>query len=381
MTTIATLGAGLIASCHVNNQLGTYIVWLLVGAGPMMSLRKAIGVSDRRRLRGLCSGADVGDLGGIAMAHAPFSLRVISFTTYLGTTFKLGAPNPAHPGGLPRYVSTASCLRPIRSDGPRQAIFGGSVIAFGTIIVFDNWIWPDRGEAILMESLGASVVRAHSHLLEASNYYLDRRNAPRPPLPPPTSDLPGHMDLLNRSVAEGVSAYRQAILLAAITRVARINLEVERMIFVARPNLPGQVRAMVRPELQATVDAIATVLDEMAHELPTHIIVGADQPPSAARARARSAMDALAARILQVRPTYIRTASPAEVENFAAFTDSLAVLTGYIDHHLDAPPPPPDAAPAKSAPPRIDPHSGSRRRPLCAQGRRLRGARLCDRHR
>jgi hypothetical protein len=41
LTTIGTLGAGLIASCHVNNQLGTYLVWLLVGAGPMMSVRKA----------------------------------------------------------------------------------------------------------------------------------------------------------------------------------------------------------------------------------------------------------------------------------------------------------------------------------------------------
>ena len=41
MTTIATIGAGLVASCHVNNELGTYIVWLLVGAGPMMSLDKA----------------------------------------------------------------------------------------------------------------------------------------------------------------------------------------------------------------------------------------------------------------------------------------------------------------------------------------------------
>jgi hypothetical protein len=41
MTTIATLGAGLVASCHVTNELGTYIVWLLVGAGPMMSFRKA----------------------------------------------------------------------------------------------------------------------------------------------------------------------------------------------------------------------------------------------------------------------------------------------------------------------------------------------------
>jgi hypothetical protein len=41
LTTIATIGAGLVASCHVNNQLGTYIVWLLVGAGPMMSARRA----------------------------------------------------------------------------------------------------------------------------------------------------------------------------------------------------------------------------------------------------------------------------------------------------------------------------------------------------
>jgi hypothetical protein len=41
LTTIATIGAGLVPSCHVNNELGTYIVWLLVGAGPMMSARKA----------------------------------------------------------------------------------------------------------------------------------------------------------------------------------------------------------------------------------------------------------------------------------------------------------------------------------------------------
>ena len=37
LTTIATIGAGLVDICHVNNQLGTYIVWLLVGAGPYCS--------------------------------------------------------------------------------------------------------------------------------------------------------------------------------------------------------------------------------------------------------------------------------------------------------------------------------------------------------
>ncbi len=259
-------------------------------------------------------------------------------------------------------------------------IFGGSVIAFGTIVLFDNWIWPDRGEEILLESLGASVARDRSRLLEAANFYLDRRGAP-PPLPPPTSDLPAHMDLLNRAAAEGVSAHRQAILLAAVTRVARIGLEVDRLIFTARQNVPGQVRAMVRPELQATVDAIATVLDEIAHELPTHVAVGVDQTPPASRTRARSMLDALTARILQVRPTYIRTASPAELENFAAFTDSLTVLTGHIERLLDEPPPPTAATPAKSARAAVDQRSGSRGRPLCAQGRRLHRDRICDRHR
>jgi hypothetical protein len=350
MTTIATLGAGLIASCHVNNQLGTYIVWLLVGAGPMMSLRKGVAFLIAEAFAVSASVLMSGILVESPWLLLPFLFAVISFSTYLGTTFKLGAPI---------LLIQVVCLDtfynvvfvPDQIGWAAGGIFGGSVIAFGTILLFDNWIWPDRGEEILLESLGASVERAHSRLLEASNYYLYRREAPRPPLPPPTSDLPAHMDYLNRSVAEGASEHRQAILLAAITRVARINLEVDRMILIARQNVPRQVREMVRPELQASVDAIATVLDEIAHEMATQIVVGADQTPPPSRIRARSALDALTARVAQVRPTYILTASPADIENFGAFTDTLAVLTGYIDHVLDAPPLPPAATPAKGAAP------------------------------
>ena len=163
------------------------------------------------------------------------------------------------------------------------------------------------------------------------------------------------MDLLNRAIAEGVSVHRQAILLAAITRIARIGLEVDRLIFTARQNVPGEVRAMLRPEIQSTVDAIATVLDEIAHELPTYVPVGVDHTPPASRLRARSTLDALTARILQVRPTYIGKVSSAELENFAAFTDSLAVLTGHIERLLDEPPQPPAATPANIAAPRFLP--------------------------
>jgi uncharacterized membrane protein YccC len=351
MTTIATIGAGLITSCHVNNQLGTYIVWLLVGAGPMMAPRKAVAFLIAEAFALSASVLMAGILVEAPWLLLPFLFAVISLTTYVGTTYKLGAA---------LLLIQVVCLdtfynvvfAPDEIGWAAGGIFGGSVIAFGTIVLFDNWLWPDRAEELLLESLGASTARDRSQLLAAAHYYLDREDTPRPPLPPPTSDLPAHMDLLNRAVAEGVSAHRGAILLAAITRVARIGLEADRLIQMARQNVPGQVRAMVRPEIQATVDAIATVLDEIAHELPTHVAVGSDKTPPASRTRARSAMDALSARVAQVRPVYIRTSSPAELENFADFTDSLAALTREIEHLLDEPPQPPVAAPANGAVPR-----------------------------
>ena len=49
-------------------------------------------------------------------------------------------------------------------------------------------------------------------------------------------------------------------------------------------------------------------------------------------------MDALRARIILLRPQYIVHSSPAEIENLATFTDSLATLTGHIERLLDEPP-------------------------------------------
>jgi hypothetical protein len=97
------------------------------------------------------------------------------------------------------------------------------------------------------------------------------------------------------------------------------------------------------------VEAIGAVLDEIARELPTQIAVGVDQPPSASRIRARSAMESLSTRVIQIRPAHIGAASFAEVENFATFKDSLAGLTGHIERLLDEPPQPPAEAPANSA--------------------------------
>ena len=278
----------------------------------------------------------------------PFLFAVISLTTYIGTTFKLGA-------GL--LLIQVVCIdtfysvvfAPDEIGWAAAGIFGGSVIAFGTLVLFDNWLWPDLGEELLLESLGTSVARDRSRLLAAANYYFDRQHTPRPPLPPPTSDLPSHMNLLNRAAAEGVSAHRQAILLAAITRVARIGLEVDRLTLMARQNVPGQVRAMVRPEIQATVEAIATVFDEMARELPTHVAVGSDktpQPREPARDRqwtlsvlasSRSDQCIYASRV--PRSSRISQTSPIRWLHF----------TREIEHLLDEPPQPPATASSNNA--------------------------------
>jgi hypothetical protein len=237
------------------------------------------------------------------------------------------------------------------------ASFDGSAIAFGVMVLFDNWLWPDRGEPILMESLGASVARAPSQLLGASDFFLAGENVPRPPLPPPTSDLPAHMALLGQVATEGASEHRRAILLAAITAVARISLEVDRLITTAREVLPRGIRTMVRGEIRAAVNAIAAAFEEISHELPARIAVGADEQPPALRARLHLAMETLAARVVQVRPACIGQASTAEIEYFAAFIDSLAVLARHIERLPDEPPRPSTADPANSAVPRLTDHA------------------------
>ena len=97
---------------------------------------------------------------------------------------------------------------------------------------------------------------------------------------------------------------------------------------------------MVPGEIQAAVNAIAAALDEISHKLPAHIAVGADEQAPATRTHLRLAMDSLAARLIEIRPAYIGNTSPAEIENFAEFIDSLAVLTRLIERPLDEPPRP-----------------------------------------
>ena len=348
---IVTIAVGLDASCHVNTQLGAVIVWLLAGAGPMMSIRNALAWQIAVMVALVTTLVTARAFAETPWLMLPFVFVWISFSTYIGTTRKLGV------GVL---VIQIVCLitfygvvfGPVEIGWNAAASFDGSAIAFGVLVLFDNWLWPDPGEPILIESLVACVARTRSQLLAASSFFLAGESEPRPPLPAPTSDLPAHMALVDQAVAEGASEHRQAILLAAITLAARLSLEVDRLITTARENLPREIRTMVRGEVQMAVDAIAVALDEISRRLPARIAVGADEQAPDTRTRVRLVMDNLAARVVEIRPAYIGKASSEEITNFAEFIDSLAVLARHLERPLDEPPGPPTTVPSKSVVPR-----------------------------
>jgi uncharacterized membrane protein YccC len=352
ISTIVTIAIGLDASCHVNSKLDAVIVWLLAGAGPMMSMRKALAWQIAVMLALITSVVMARAFAETPWLMLPFVFVWISFSTYVGATRKLGVGMILiQIVCLITFYDVVFGLQEIGWNA--AASFDASAIAFGVIVLFDNWLWPDPGEPILMESLGASVARARSQLLEASNFFLAGESVSRPPLPAPTSDLPAHMALLDRAVAEGASDYRRAILLAAITRAARISLEADRLITTARENLPRAIRTMVPGEIQTAVNAIAAALDEISDKLPARIAEGADEQAPATRSHLRLAMDALAARVIEIRPAYIGKASPVEIENFAEFIDSLALLARLIERPLDEPPRPSTTDPSNSPVPRL----------------------------
>ena len=101
---------------------------------------------------------------------------------------------------------------------------------------------------------------------------------------------------------------------------------------------------MVRPEIQATVDAIAEVSTRSPSKFG-RTSCWPEQTPPASRTHARAMLDTSCSHH-PGQSTYIRKAGSAELENFADFTDSLAALTGHIERLLDEPPPPPVEAPA-----------------------------------
>src|SRR5438105_15143993 len=103
LTLIATLGVGLIAICHVNSELGSYIVWLVVAAGPMMPVRSAATILVAEGTMLVSSVVMARALAETPWLMLPLIFAFMAASTFITTTRKLGAA-----GLLIQVVSLAS---------------------------------------------------------------------------------------------------------------------------------------------------------------------------------------------------------------------------------------------------------------------------------
>ena len=337
MATIGTVGAGVMAACHIQSVLGTYIIWTLVGsAGPMMGFGEAFAFTIAAGALMALSVPLAGILAETPWLLLPFLGGTITLMSYTVTTRRFGSP------GLVLKVVVIDTFYnvvfyPHTFAETTASTFGGTALAFGILALFDTWIWPNPAEVMLLESLAISLEKTRARLASAAEAYLDPRGDRLSPNAPPLSDMAKHLDLLERCRKEGATPFRSAVLLATIYRAERLHNEVDRMVIIVREKVPRELRAMMRQQLTDAIAAIAAAIDELAREIPREIPIGPELPPLPVSARVKPAMDALDAATLAARPAYIVRCPADEVINYGAFNASLIRLADLIGRRLDHP--------------------------------------------
>jgi uncharacterized membrane protein YccC len=338
MATIGTVGAGLMASLHVPTVLGPYIVWVLV-ATPTAMVAPVTAVAYVAILAGVISLSVpiAGLLAETPWLMLPAIAAVIGILTYVGALRPIGAL------GLIVRVAILNIFYGVIFDPGEfgwsaSALFAGCTVAYLLITSFDTVLWPDPAEAILIESLGNSLRRSAARIQVAHRNYF----APTPDRKPVplVSDLPARLEMLNRAAAEGVGENRRSVMLAAITREARLHIEIDRMMQDAIAPVPRALRMEFRAEFDRVIDALVRSVEELAESVEQRMRTANVEPPPSAEALVKPAIDALEARIIAERPNYVQRTGANEVANMAAYGTSLIAIANLIEHPLDAPPDP-----------------------------------------
>ncbi len=338
MATVGAAGAGVMAACHVHSTLGAYIVWTLVGSGAaMMGFGPALGYTIAAGVLMALSVPIAGMLSETPWLMLPFVGAAIALMSYVVTTRRFGS------AGLVLKVVVLDTFynvvfHPHDFASMTASTFGGTALAFGTVALFDTWIWPNPAEARLLGLVSEGLMRTSGRLRAVTDAYLDPRGNRMPPPAPPVSAMPLHLELLDQAETEGVSEFRRAVLLATISRAERLHGELDRMTTIAQERVPRDVRAMLQRELADAAGAIADAIEEFAREIPREIPIGPDLPPPPAAARVMPAMKALDEAILAARPSYITRTGAEELINFGAFGASLARMADLTGRRIDHPP-------------------------------------------
>jgi uncharacterized membrane protein YccC len=333
---ICTVGNGLMAAAHVDSILGSYLLWA-VAAAPR-AMMTPIEATRLIITQGLFLALAV-PLAGV-LVEAPWMyvpLFAVFVSTHVYFVKRYNLSNAWLLIGITVLDTFYGIIFDPRNFGwDAAATFGGGVLAFGTIMLFDSYLWPDPAEAELLESLSINLERSRDRLLLVRGGFFDEKLRAELPRAPAISDLPTHLTLLNRAGREGASTQRKAELLAVITTNERLHLEVAKVLAIARSPVPIEIRHFIQAETEKVLDALAAAIDQMIEHVATGL-VGPYAPPQAVLDRVAASLDALDARSAAIGFSRMAAANPAEVSNLSALFLSLHHIARLTERRAEYP--------------------------------------------
>ena len=347
MAFIAAVGTALMAALHIGGVLGPATLWVALYAssalmtpseGLIMVLVFAVTLIASVFLAGVLVDAPwlLLPFFGLATALIFYALNKRGlvgpwFNVLVGflDTFYLCVFDPQNFGWSVAYT------------------FSGIAVAIGVLVAFDMVLWPDPAEQKLLRSLADTLDRHRQRLAAIGAAYLDPLTATVLPQPAVLSILPVHLPLLERARRELKNPQREAILLAALDTAERLHIEIERLLAIARDNVPRDIRTLLRPEMEAVLQALTAALRDQAHEAATGLKAvddstpdrGPGQAPDGGQGQAyeerytaiQASLDALAGRENLVLNQQLSDA--AAVANVAAFSQSLRTIGERLLNH------------------------------------------------
>ena len=331
MAFIAAIGIALMAALHIDAALGPVTLWVALYAsssamtpseGLMMIVTYAVTLIASVFLAGVLVDAPwlLLPFFGLATALIFYALnkrRLVGawFNVLVGflDTFYLCVFDPQNFGWSVAYT------------------FSGIAVAIGVLVAFDMVLWPDPAERKLLRSLADTLDRDSQRLAEVGRAYVDPLAATVLPPPAVVSILPVHLPLLERARRELKHPEREAILLAGVTTTERLHVEIERLLGIARDNVSRDIRTLLRPEIEAVLQALAAALRDQAHQAATGLKAVDDSSYQERYTAIHASLDAL-----QTRENLVLNQLPSDAAaaaNVAAFSQGLRKIGERLLNH------------------------------------------------
>ena len=331
MAFIAAVGAALMAALHVGPGLGPVILWVAVyGSSSAFTVSAGLMLIAAYAAMLIASVFLAGVLVDFPWMLLPFLAAATALISY---AFKKQGFVGAWFYMVIAFLDTFYlCVFDPQNFGWSVAhTFSGVAVGIAVLVAFDTVLWPDPAEPKLLHSLADTLDRQRQRLTAIGRAYFDSGAATEWPQPA-VSILPVHLPLLERARREIKNPQREAILLAAVTITERLHIEIERLLAIARDNVSRDMRARLRPEIEAVLQAIAAALQQYAREAATGLKVVDDHAHQQCFTKIRVSLDALQAREDLIL-NELRSVDAAAVSNIAAFTQSLRRIGERLLNH------------------------------------------------